>query len=107
MGQKQLAIAGTTPGAEGQQNEELERVLAPYVNALYQRMALQKVEKEKHALVLLKMEEQGTPFYEFRDANGTPYEITIGTGKKKVKCKRINEDGDLEDDEDGDDEGEE
>lgn len=104
MGQNQLAIAGTTPGADGQENEDLEKALAPFVNARYQRMAAQKVEKEKHALVLLKMKELGIPFYEFRDANGQPYGISVKAGAEKVVCKRIDEEGVGDDDSD---EGEE
>lgn len=85
-GKKQLEI----PGAERKVNKELEKVLAPFVNARYTVIELQRELPVLHAAAVSKMKELGIPAYLYQDGERQVEVVHEHVDAiDKLKCKNI------------------
>jgi len=85
-GKRQLEI----PGAERPVNKELEKLVAPFVSARYERQELQKEEIRLHAEVLSYMRDNKISSYVHRDGD-VMYHLEVVASDERVKVKRYDE----------------
>jgi hypothetical protein len=87
-GKRQLEIKG----AERPSNPKLDAILAPFVDARYQRMELELEERRLHDLAISTMADLKIPKYVFRDGD-KKYEIESVhvDAKDKLKVRRFEE----------------
>lgn len=82
---QQLEIDGTQP----ERNPELEKVLGPYIDTLYERMDLQVKEEQLKAAVYARMASLKVPFYTYR-SGATTYRVKLES-KSTLSCKKVDE----------------
>lgn len=83
---KQLEI----PGAEREVNKELEKVLAPFVNARYTVIELQRQLPILHAAAVGKMKELNIPAYLYQDGERSIEVVHEHIDAvDKLKCKNL------------------
>lgn len=85
-GKKQLEI----PGVERPVNKELERLVAPFVEARYELLERQREAIRLHGEVLSYMRTNKIPTYVFRDGE-VFYELEVVARDERVKVKRHDE----------------
>jgi len=85
-GKKQIEI----PGTERPAIAELDELIAPFVQARYERMAQFKLETELHAEVLAAMKRLKRPLYVYQDGEER-YTLEVTEATERVKVQRVNE----------------
>jgi hypothetical protein len=83
---KQLEIKG----AERPADPELDELIAPFVEARYERQRLQGQEIELHAQLLEALKAKKRKTYRYVDGD-TVYDLELGDATQKVKVKRTSE----------------
>lgn len=85
-GKKQLEIKG----AERPADPDLDELIAPFVQARYERQRLQGQEIELHAQLLDMLKSKKRKTYRYVDGD-TIYDLELGDATQKVKVKRSSE----------------
>ena len=84
MGRKQREL----PGMETT-DPELEEIAAPFARARYERMALEKTERELHEQLLVRMRAKNVARYVVFDEDGQGYALTRAPGKEKITSEKL------------------
>lgn len=92
------------PGTERPTIPELDELCAPYAEALYQRMELQKGERDLKKQINERMKQLKVKTYVFYDDDDNGYEVVRERGDHKVKFRKLKPDDDASPDSDDDEE---